>query len=153
MNKPAMKACTVCGIEKEADLSHFHGNGRGGLRGECKPCWMFKNAACHANARAKAIGRSDRLSVQDIRTVYEAANGLDYWTQAPLSPLWQIDHIVPMSAGGANSLENICITNAKTNRRKSSKLLPTWLAELAMQGYDHELIKGYDYPVQIRMKL
>lgn len=152
MNKPTLRTCTVCKIEQQADLDHFHANGKR-LRGECVRCWQFKNAALHANYRAKAYGRSERLTANDIRAIFAAANGLDYWTGAPLGEYWQIDHIIPMAHGGANSIENLCITNARTNRRKSSKVLSTWLAELAIEGYKHDLHKAHDLPVQIRMKL
>jgi len=41
------KTCTTC--KRSLPLSEYHGNGRGGLRAECKDC---------ARAKAKAKGRA-----------------------------------------------------------------------------------------------
>jgi len=46
----------------------------------------------------------------------------------------QIDHIVPLSKGGAHSLDNLAPACAKCNRNKSAKLLGTeWIPPLVFQ--------------------
>lgn len=153
MTKSIVRTCTVCGQEKPANRANYHANGRGGYRGECSACWQFKNAALHANYRAKLLGQTERLSPQDIQSAYAAAAGYCYWTQAPLGSAWQLDHIIPLSSGGRNTPDNICITTAKTNRRKGSKVLMTWLSELAAHGYEHELAAGLELPKQLELPI
>lgn len=39
-----------------------------------------------------------------------------------------VDHIVPLSAGGAHAYENLCVTSRQNNSSKHSKPLLVWLA-------------------------
>lgn len=55
-----------------------------------------------------------------------------YWCMAKVNPSTaHSDHIMPISKGGAHALENLCISCAKCNLAKSSKLPSDWNATLS----------------------
>jgi 5-methylcytosine-specific restriction endonuclease McrA len=45
-----------------------------------------------------------------------------------------LDHITPLSKGGMNTPDNLCITSKRDNARKGSKSLHQWEWELRAKG-------------------
>lgn len=76
--------------------------------------------AVNANTRAKRWGCAGELSAEDIRLAYTSCSGrCAICLDNPIR--WEIDHIIPLSKGGTNTVRNIQITCSKCNRSKGTK--------------------------------
>lgn len=78
--------------------------------------------------RAAKAGQEDSAMI--ARVLDEAMVG-DKWLDAYTGELIdkpEIDHIVPLTKGGAHSYENLCVTSGFNNRSKSNRSLLAWLA-------------------------
>lgn len=78
--------------------------------------------------RAAKAGQDDRAMI--ARVLDEAKIG-DKWLDAYTGELIdkpEIDHIVPLTKGGAHSYENLCVTSGFNNRSKNNRSLLVWLA-------------------------
>jgi hypothetical protein len=65
----------------------------------------------------------------EVRALYEGQGGLCLWCKTPVGNNYHIDHIVPLSRGGSNWPENLCITCPTCNISKGARLPQEWLAE------------------------
>jgi len=66
------------------------------------------------------------FSNNDIKNKLIKQNNKCYWCNCKLDNKYQIDHIVPLSKGGTNYLENIAITCISCNASKSDKMPDEW---------------------------
>jgi len=74
-----------------------------------------------ANRDAGEYGCADKLSTLDIETLIADSPMLCVYCSDPmLTVAWQIDHVISMSQGGSNTLENIVICCRSCNIRKGA---------------------------------
>lgn len=62
--------------------------------------------------------------------LYEMQGGLCFWTGDPLGDKFEVDHIVPISKGGAHSTDNLCLATVWANRSKSDLMPDVFWARL-----------------------
>lgn len=72
----------------------------------------------------------DVYPAEDIRLAYESQKGACWWCGEKVDDSYHIDHRVPLSKGGTNKPENICISCARCNLSKGSKLPHEWNGRL-----------------------
>lgn len=60
-------------------------------------------------------------TLQDIENIHRWQKGRCYWCKKPYGEDYHIDHIWPVSKGGENSPENLCLTCPSCNHKKNKK--------------------------------
>lgn len=73
------------------------------------------------NPALTVIDLEHTITVEDLLSLYDAQNHECYYCGLPLDSTLHIDHKQPVSRGGLNCRENICITCADCNRMKWTK--------------------------------
>lgn len=127
--EPDMQLCRICREEKF--LTEFQSDGKGGLKNECRSCtnyqrvkWAHSTPERHERAlqmrkdyverRKNAPGRHSeaqwavRLAQYDHRCAYCGTN-----RRALVK-----EHVVPVSAGGTNDIDNLVPACQPCNARK-----------------------------------
>lgn len=95
-----------------------------------------------ANTR-RAIKKRVFVEVVDSRVVFERDKGVCGICQkdVDVTSKWEVDHIIPISKGGAHSYENVQLAHRKCNRSKSASLpkgQPTLFQVVAVkESIDH----------------
>jgi len=69
-------------------------------------------------ARAKAAGKH---TAADVRSQFARQKGRCYWCGKKVGLTYHVDHVVPLSLGGSNGLENIVVSCAGCNLKKHAK--------------------------------
>lgn len=85
-----------------------------------------KNRAYNHARRAallKSIGHHD---AGDIRSIFNRQRGHCFWCGVKLAGDFEVDHVIPLTRGGANYPENIVIACCFCNRSKHNKLPSEW---------------------------
>jgi len=72
-----------------------------------------------AKASAARVGAYDDLTIDDVRYIFALANGRCAYS-GELNNSLTLEHIVPFSKGGANTLANITAVSAGANQKKRS---------------------------------
>lgn len=62
----------------------------------------------------------------DIDLLFKTQKGKCWWCGKKLGKTYHIDHRIPLSRGGSNNPENLCLTCPKCNLSKSDKLPHEW---------------------------
>jgi 5-methylcytosine-specific restriction endonuclease McrA len=83
--------------------------------------------------RARQLHSDGRFSVADIQHKYEMQKGLCAYCDCALNGIYHIDHVVPISRGGSNSIENIVLSCPQCNLSKGAKTLSEWERYRAMK--------------------
>jgi len=107
-----------------------------------KASWMARNkdkirayGSQHAHNRRsrQKLSRKDNVAVANwIRSWKKNVTVRCYWCSSRFSPSrCHVDHIVPISSGGKNTIGNVCISCAKCNIRKRAKDLKVWNQQIA----------------------
>jgi 5-methylcytosine-specific restriction endonuclease McrA len=75
-------------------------------------------------ARARASEQAGRptFTSADVRWRLAIQKQRCYWCKKRVGDSYHIDHIIPLSRGGSNSRENICVACAPCNLSKGSKM-------------------------------
>ena len=82
----------------------------------------------------KKLYQGQHYTREDVLLLLEAQEGLCAYCGVALGG-YHVDHVVPLSRGGGNGVENICLTCPPCNRSKHNKLLGyEWCACGAAQG-------------------
>jgi 5-methylcytosine-specific restriction endonuclease McrA len=130
----------VCGLcEETLDLTSFYND----ERFYCIPCERYS-----ARSRMRRYGRTlrgkaanalqtsrktirknryevvDDLTLMDVIWVMATSEGCDYCGN--VTNELQIDHIIPLSKGGGNTISNITLACAHENRSKHNRALLDW---------------------------
>jgi len=63
---------------------------------------------------------------EDIQLLFKTQKGLCWWCGIKLTTKYEIDHRIPVSKGGSNWPNNLCLTCRKCNRSKSDKYPHEW---------------------------
>lgn len=71
--------------------------------------------------RAKKLSNGGTFTKEDIQNIYEWQKGQCYWCKKVVGKNYHIDHIWPISKGGSNNPENLCISCPSCNHRKHNK--------------------------------
>lgn len=61
-------------------------------------------------------------------------NDIDYTLKSPDPGSFEIDHIIPLTLGGADDLENLAPSHRRCNRAKAAKTLEQIASEAAQAG-------------------
>lgn len=82
----------------------------------------------------KKAYQGQHYTVVDVAVLFEQQEGLCAYCHEPLAS-YHVDHIVPLSRGGGNGADNICLACPACNMSKSDKLLgQEWCACSAHKG-------------------
>lgn len=79
-------------------------------------------------ARLKAAVGSH--TAHDIDMLYMSQRGLCWWCGEPVGDNYHVDHRIPLSRGGSNAVENLCIACVDCNQSKYDKLPWEWNGRL-----------------------
>ena len=69
-----------------------------------------------------------RIRIQDVRRMLTEQDGRCFYCDASLGRKFHIERKTPLSRGGSNSRENICLSCASCNLRKNTKTAEEFLA-------------------------
>jgi 5-methylcytosine-specific restriction endonuclease McrA len=77
----------------------------------------------YANTRRalKAQTGSEKLGLRDLEALFRFQEGRCVYCKEPLSGRRDLDHLVPLSRGGAHALSNLAWACVPCNRRKGQK--------------------------------
>lgn len=87
-------------------------------------------ARCDAKRRALELSSEGEYTVEDVKTALRSQKYKCWWCGIALKGVWHIDHRVPLSKGGTNWSNNICITCPHCNLSKNNKLPHEWNGRL-----------------------
>jgi 5-methylcytosine-specific restriction endonuclease McrA len=155
------KLCTYCGQSKPATRDYFGSTPSGGLRGKCRSC---VNEASRAYEKDNKEGRSvrdqrrkDRAGGErksfDLVTkigLYRKQNGycVCCFTKIASPEEGEVDHVRPLTRGGADLPSNLLLAHAQCNREKHGKTLAEhweWRVRVGLDsenlGRKHGLLK------------
>ena len=96
--------------------------------------WFKDNpeaARAFASKRRKAVKEGPGFSRQDVKDLLEKQNNLcaEPTCAVPLNGKYHVDHIMPISLGGAHDLKNIQCLCMPCNYRKGAKHPDVWAKE------------------------
>ena len=152
------QTCSSCGQELPHTTKYFNRRKGSRLRIDCYICQRLRRKARDANRSARHYGRNGIINKWVIAWLIgkqyldNPDNGYRvtcYWSGQTIDIIndhWCIDHITPLSRGGDNLPDNLCICTSHMNTVKSDKTLPQWLSYLRSNGYEHELMADYLLP-------
>jgi hypothetical protein len=80
--------------------------------------------------RRRRRAQHGRYTSADIRQHYKSQKGLCWWCSKPLGETYHVDHRVPISRGGSDNPENLCLTCPHCNLNKSDKMPWEWIGRL-----------------------
>lgn len=85
-----------------------------------------------AHRRRDLISQSkEHYSPEDVDVQFRSQKGLCWWCSNPLDlEKFHIDHRIPLSKGGSDSIRNICCTCEACNLSKSNKMSWEWTGRL-----------------------
>lgn len=85
--------------------------------------------ASEAKRRALKLGNGGTHTGADIRLLIKSQKGRCWWCGKKLDK-YEVDHRIPLSRGGSNAAENLCITCPRCNAQKHDKLPSEWNGRL-----------------------
>ncbi len=126
MTKPTEKTCSSC--LKEKTTTNFYNDDRY----LCIDCERSKARERMASLENKArlayrtscitsakYGSYNDLTYDDVMYLFKLANGRCAYT-GMLSDNLSLEHIVPLSKGGANTISNVIVVDLAVNRKKQA---------------------------------
>lgn len=82
------------------------------------------------NYRSRKRGAEGKHTAEDVQLQYKSQKGLCWWCGNPVGEDYHVDHRIPLSRGGTNWPNNICIACATCNESKNNKLPYEWNGRL-----------------------
>lgn len=89
---------------------------------ERKPERALSRRTRSVMTRVKRRGAEGKHTKRDIQVQLASQKGLCWWCGKPYEDKFEIDHRIPLSRGGTNWANSICITCFECNRSKHNKL-------------------------------
>lgn len=80
--------------------------------------------------RAWARKAGGTFDANDLKIQYDMQRGLCWWCGKPVGNNYHADHRIPLSRGGTNSANNICIACPDCNIRRNDKMPWEWNGRL-----------------------
>ncbi len=132
----SVKACTICHLVKPLDEFYTRRAAADGHLGRCKTCMQQQQKAFRAahpeyvrqqyeakrRARKRRAGKIEPI---DRDYVYKRDQGIcSLCGRKVRKQDMSIDHIVPLSLGGAHCLTNVTLVHLQCNTRKRTRALP-----------------------------
>ena len=91
--------------------------------------------AADLNARARRCGARGELAAEDLRDCILSSGGRCQWCGAGLvRHEFELDHVVSLKGGGANSCANLALACPDCNRRKGQKHPARFAAEICQSS-------------------
>jgi 5-methylcytosine-specific restriction endonuclease McrA len=127
------KTCSCCGVTYEKGEENFHRqkSRNDGLRDNCKTCDKAASAAWHEanpisvpvhNANSKARDKyelDERLDLQEVVELFDSkGHKCEY---CGCDGRLGLDHVIPFSRGGSNTIDNVVPCCFDCNTRKYNK--------------------------------
>lgn len=82
----------------------------------------------HVRLRRERIANAKgHHTASDVKRQYEAQKGHCYYCHCVLGDTYQTDHVIPISRGGSDGMENIVVVCAPCNLSKGDKLPTEWM--------------------------
>jgi hypothetical protein len=78
------------------------------------------------NRKAQKRGSQGSYTSEQLNEQFQRQKAKCYYCKSKLGKVWHADHIVPLSKGGSNTIDNIVVACETCNMRKSAKLLHEW---------------------------
>ena len=82
------------------------------------------------NYRSRKANAEGRCTPKQIAALYVHQNGLCAYCQISIEDRWEADHVIPLSKGGSNKIDNVVLACPGCNRRKSAALPEEWEARM-----------------------
>lgn len=86
----------------------------------------LKTRTKQSERRARERNAEGRYTTQDVKNKYTEQNGKCYWCGKKVGKKYHVDHINPLSRGGSNWPDNICISCPYCNDSRGAKLPQEW---------------------------
>lgn len=96
------------------------------LYGQCRNFSKLTEEALAEYRAERARAPRINLKARDRAKLYERDGGKCRHCDGPIlfNETWHIDHLIPLSKGGTNDLDNLALSCVRCNLEKSNKLLP-----------------------------
>ena len=122
---PPRYRCAVCKAWVKAEYERWReaNGGEEGLRSRAE----LANA--YAVERSRFGLRVGQLSAEDLRAIYvfqDGECGVHGFCDVLPDGRWEIDHILPISRGGRNTIENIQLLCVECNKDKGNRTNKEW---------------------------
>lgn len=130
------KKCTKCGVRYPETEEFFGHTPSGNLKGECRECGRKRSRAYERDNKDKrairdqrraASGENARVGFDDDtkRHLLRLQKGVCYCCFQRIETIAssEVDHLVPLSQGGAHDASNLALAHAACNKEKHNKTL------------------------------
>jgi 5-methylcytosine-specific restriction endonuclease McrA len=109
--------------------------------------WRTENplaaAALRALERARKRNATGRYTAREFRALCDESSWQCSYCATVLDIVTvQADHIIPLSRGGSNGIENIAVSCASCNCRKHNTPLPLWLSRTGRTAFGPNLLSN-----------
>ena len=68
--------------------------------------------------RARIVEVGGSFTAEDIRNMYTSQGARGYYCSVSIEDKYEIEHMTPISKGGSNWIDNICLACVQCNRSK-----------------------------------
>lgn len=86
-----------------------------------------KARAYKLRRRAREVGAQGAHTSEDIQAQYKRQKGRCFWCGEKVGDTYHADHVVPLSRGGTNDIDNLVIACPSCNCSKQDKLPHEWI--------------------------
>jgi 5-methylcytosine-specific restriction endonuclease McrA len=131
------RICSRCSEIKPATREFFGSTPSGGLRGYCRTCMNKDSRRYEASNKERrrerdakraeaAIGARAGFDIHMKRPLFRKQGGICPCCMKPIARAQEgeVDHVTPVSKGGAHHSSNLMLAHAQCNTEKHNKTLP-----------------------------
>lgn len=149
------KQCKDCKRELPATKDYFGHTPNGNLRNQCRDCkklYEKKYGKAHKDEQAnRGEIRSERgghlqLTQQEKWTLFTKQKGLCLCCGEKINKTdeTEVDHLIPIAQGGANSIANLNLAHKQCNKEKHAKTLAEhwqWRKQRGLSVSNHSVLQ------------